>query len=90
MGKAHWTQHTHLLKKMIMNVLPAAQCTISPVLFVQTETRRWAKQSMIPCGLMKWQNMMRFLATVTTETGRKVKGGESSGKEKRRFIRRVV
>lgn len=45
---------------------------------------------MMPCGLMKWQNMMRFLATVTTETGRKVKGGESSGKEKRRFIRRVV
>ena len=69
-----------------MNVLSVAQCTISLMRFAPTAIRRWAKPSMMPRGLMKWLTAMGFLATRTTEIGRKVKGGESSGKEKRRFI----
>ena len=60
-----------------MNVLPAVQCTISLMLSAPTATRRWAKQSMMPRGLMKRLTMIRFLVTMTTETCRIVKGGDS-------------
>lgn len=86
MDKAHWTQHTHLFKKDEYECPVCGAMYDKPYAVCSNCNSQMGKAKYDASWVMKWLTAMGFLATRTTEIGRKVKGGESSGKEKRRFI----